>query len=206
MSSRPYSSPVRDAAAAAKRARVVDVAGRLLRERENIASVSMDAVAKAAGVTRLTVYKQFGSRRGLLEAVFDEAARQGGLGRIAAVMAVDDPRAALGRLIEIFCEFWGSDPSRGRLHDAAALDPEFAQTLAERNERRRAAIGLLIDRFTAGSIGPALKANDVVDLLFGLTSFAMYRSLAANRPQQAVCALLKAACAAIIDSMALKSG
>jgi AcrR family transcriptional regulator len=202
MPSRPYSSPVRDAAAAEKRARVVDVASRLLREQANIASVSMEAVAKAAGVTRLTVYKQFGSRRGLLEAVFDERARQGGLGRIAGVMAMEDPRAALGRLIEIFCEFFGSDASLGRLQDAAGLDPEFAQALAERNERRRIVIGLLIDRINDGGAGTTTKAGDVVDLLFGLTSFAMYRSLAANRSQRAVCELLKAACAAILDSMA----
>jgi AcrR family transcriptional regulator len=206
MPSRPYSSPVRDAAAAERRARVVDVASRLLREQETIASVSMEAVAKAAGVTRLTVYKQFGSRRGLLEAVFDERARQGGLGRIAGAMAMDNPRAALGALIEIFCDFWGSDASLGRLHDAAGLDPEFAQALAERNERRRTAISLLIGRLNAGGAGTTPNTSDVVDLLFGLTSFAMYRSLAANRPQRAVCELLKAACAAILDSVAFDSG
>jgi AcrR family transcriptional regulator len=202
MPSRPYSSPVRDAAAAERRARVVDVAGRLLREHENIASVSMEAVAKAAGVTRLTVYKQFGSRRGLLEAVFDERAQQGGLVRIARALAMDDPRAALNRVIEIFCEFWGSDPSLGRLHDAAGLDPEFGQAVAERNERRRTVIGLLIDRLNAGRAAPPDKTRDAVDLLFGLTSFAMYRSLAANRPPRDVCKLLKTACAAILDAMA----
>jgi AcrR family transcriptional regulator len=204
MSSRPYSSPIRDAAAAEKRARVVHAAGRLLREQDNIAAVSMEAVAKAAGVTRLTVYKQFGSRRGLFEAVFDERARQGGLGQIAAAMALDDTRAALSRLVEIFCDFWGSDASLGRLHDAAGLDPEFAQALAERNERRRMAIGLLIDRLNTGGAGTTPKASDVTDLLFGLTSFAMYRSLAVNRPPRAVCELLKAACAAILDAMACK--
>jgi AcrR family transcriptional regulator len=166
----------------------------------------MEAVAKAAGVTRLTIYKQFGSRRGLLEAVFDERARQGGLGRIGEAMAMDDPRAALGRLIEIFCEFFGSDASLGRLHDAAGLDPEFAQALAERNERRRTVIGHLIGRIDGGDAGAAAKTGDVVDLLFGLTSFTMYRSLAATRPQHAVCELLKAAGAAILDSMACKPG
>jgi AcrR family transcriptional regulator len=202
MAARPYSSPIRDAAAAEKRARVVDAAGRLLREQENIASVSMEAVAKAAGVTRLTVYKQFGSRRRLLETVFDQRAQQGGLGRIAGALAMDDPRAALNRLIEIFCEFWGSDASLGRLHDAAVLDPEFAQAVAERNERRRAVIGLIAERLNAGGARAAAKTCDVVDLLFGLTSFPMYRSLAANRPPRAVCELLKTACAAILDSMA----
>ena len=52
------------AAAAEKRERVIEAAARSLREDASIASFSLDAVAKAAGVTRLTVYHQFGSRRG----------------------------------------------------------------------------------------------------------------------------------------------
>ena len=71
---RPYVSAKRDAAAAAKRQHVLDVATRLLSEGEQM--ISMESVAKAAGVTRLTVYKQFGSRRGLLEAIFDANAAQ----------------------------------------------------------------------------------------------------------------------------------
>ena len=78
MSKRLYVSSVREAAAAEKRDRVVEAATRLLRVNVSVASFSLDSVAKAAGVTRLTVYNQFGSRRGLLEAVFDEIARQGG--------------------------------------------------------------------------------------------------------------------------------
>jgi AcrR family transcriptional regulator len=201
MAPRPYSSPVRDAAASAKRARVVEVASQLLREQDSVATVSMEAVATAAGVTRLTVYKQFGSRRGLLEAVFDERAKQGGLGRIGAAMALENARAGLDQIIEIFCGFWGSDASLGRLHDAAGLDPEFAQALAERNERRRKVIGSLIGRLRAGGAEPPPGPDDAVDLLFGLTSFPMYRNLVANRSPVAVCNLLKTACAAIVDTM-----
>src|ERR1700736_5592285 len=105
MPTRRYVSSVRTAAAAEKRARVIDAAARSLREDASISSFSLDAVAKAAGVTRLTVYHQFGSRRGLLEAVFDEIARQGGLAEISDAMAISDPRAALDRLVEIFCVF-----------------------------------------------------------------------------------------------------
>jgi len=133
MSTRPYTSSVRTAAAAAKRDRVIEAAARSLREDASIATFSLDAVAKAAGVTRLTVYHQFGSRRGLLEAVFDEIARQGGLTAIADAMAMSDPHAALDRLVEIFCAFWNRDPAVGRLHEAMATDPEFAQALIGRN-------------------------------------------------------------------------
>src|SRR3982074_2332534 len=137
MPTRPYASSVRTAAAAEKRERVIDAAARSLREDASLAAFSLDAVAKTAGVTRLTVYHQFGSRRGLLEAVFDDIAQRGGLTEIADAMATPDPRAALDRLVEIFCAFWSRDPAVGRLHEAMATDPEFAQALTERNERRR---------------------------------------------------------------------
>ena len=72
MPRRAYVSSVRTAAAAEKRDRVLKAAAKALRQDASIAHFSLDSVAKAAGVTRLTVYNQFGSRRGLLEAVFDE--------------------------------------------------------------------------------------------------------------------------------------
>ena len=68
MSRRPYVSAARAEAAAEKRERVIRAAARFLREEDGITAFSLDAVAKAADVTRLTVYNQFGSRRGLLEA------------------------------------------------------------------------------------------------------------------------------------------
>ena len=69
----------------------------------------MESVAKSARVTRLTVYNHFGSRRALLEAVFDDRAASGGLHRIPEAMVEPDPHAALNRLIAIFSEFWSFD-------------------------------------------------------------------------------------------------
>src|SRR5947209_17984365 len=98
MPKRRYVSSVRSAAAATSRARVVAAAAALLRQDGGIAGFSLEAVARAAGVTRLTVYNQFGSRRGLLEAVFDEIAARGGLTRLPGVLQMADARAALTQL------------------------------------------------------------------------------------------------------------
>src|SRR3981081_531202 len=193
MPTRRYVSSVRTAEAAAKRDRVIAAAARSLRENSSIATFSLDAVAKAAGLTRLTVYHQFGSRRGLLEAVFDEIARQGGRAGIAAAMALPDPRAALDRLVEIFCAFWSRDPAVGRLHEAMATDPEFAQALLERNERRRKTFAVL-GRCRAGKAAPPRARQDAVDMIFALTSFAMFAMLGKDRSADEVCALLKSAC------------
>src|SRR4029450_4008415 len=101
----PYVMSVRSEAAAEKRDRVIEAAAKLLREDASIVRFSLDTVAKAAGVTRLTVYNQFGSRRGLLEAVFDDIARRGGLHEIADAMAMADALPALDRRAGIFCCF-----------------------------------------------------------------------------------------------------
>jgi AcrR family transcriptional regulator len=200
MPTRPYVSSVRTAAATEKRARVIEAAARSMRQNASIASFSLDAVAKAAGVTRLTVYHQFGSRRGLLEAVFDDIAQRGGLTEIADAMAMPDPRAALDRLVEIFCAFWSRDPAVGRLHEAMATDPEFAQALLERNERRRKTFNTLVRRAAGKTASPRAR-QDAVDMIFALTSFAMFAMLGQDRSVEEVCALVKSACRSAVEPL-----
>jgi len=201
MRRRAYVSSVRTAAAAEKRDRVIEAAARTLREDASISSFSLDNVAKAAGVTRLTVYNQFGSRRGLLEAVFDDIARQGGLEGIAGAMAIADPHAALDRLVEIFCAFWNRDPAVGRLHEAMATDPEFAAALIDRNERRRRGVRVLVDRI-AGKPASRRARQDAVDTIFALTSYAMFAMLSPGRSVDDVCRLVQSACRAALQPLA----
>jgi len=201
MPPRAYVSSVRTAAAAEKRDRVLEAAAKLLREDASIARFSLDTVAKAAGVTRLTVYNQFGSRRGLLEAVFDGIARQGGLHGLADAMAMADPRDALDRLVEIFCGFWNRDPAVGRLHDAMATDPEFAEALIERNERRRKGLTVLVERIAANSASRQAR-QDAVDTIFALTSYPVFAMLHQGRSAEEACRLIQSACRSAIEGVA----
>ena len=205
MPPRAYVSSVRAAATAEKRDRIIAAATKVLRADAGIASFSLDTVAKTAGVTRLTVYNQFGSRRGLLEAVFDDIARRGGLHQIADAMAIADPRAALQRLVEIFCAFWSRDVAIGRLHEAMATDPEFASALTERNERRRKGLAVLIDRIAAKN-APRQARRDAVDTTFALTSYAMFAMLRPGRSAEEVCRLLLSACRAALEPLVPTSG
>lgn len=189
--SRFYSTEKRDAKAAETRARLIDAALDML-GRDEGQVLSLDAVAKAAGVTRLTVYNQFGSRKGLLEAAFDELAARGYLTRLSEAMAIDEPRTALARIVTAFCDFWMSHEGLAGLFAAAATDVELGKALAARNERRRALLATLVDR--QGVAEGAAKA-DIVDLLFTLTSFATFAALRGKaRDGAAVCALLLPLC------------
>ena len=172
----------------------------MLREDASIARFSLDTVAKAAGVTRLTVYNQFGSRRGLLEAVFDDIARRGGLHEIADAMAMADALPALDRVVGIFCGFWARDAAIGRLHEAMATDPEFAEALLERNERRRKLVGMLVGRVAAKTASRRAR-EDAVDMIFALTSYPMFAMLNRGRPTDEVRRLLQTACRAAVDPL-----
>lgn len=161
--------------------------------------MSMEAVAKTAGVTRLTVYNQFGSRGALLEEVFDELARRGELARIPQAMGMSDPRAALARLIEIFCDFWGSDPAVDRLNRVASMDEEFASALAARHERRRKALSGLVRRLAQAGHLATENSAAATDVLFALTSPDFYRTLSIGRRKQSeTCALVLRLCNAAI--------
>jgi AcrR family transcriptional regulator len=200
MTKRNYVSSARASAAAETRERIIAAGARLLRKDSSIANFSLDVVAKAAGVTRLTVYNQFGSRRGLLEAVFDDIARQGGLFELAEVMAMADPRAALDRVVSIFCTFWSHDPAIGALNQAVATDPEFGDSLVERNERRRELLSTLLSRIV-GKHAAKHAMQDAVDLIFVLTSYPSFASLSRQRSTEEVCRLLQTACHAAVDGL-----
>ena len=190
---RAYKSPRRDAAAARTRCRIVIAAATILGAAEGIGGFSLEAVAKKANVTRLTVYNQFGSRRALLEAVFDERAARGGLRRIADAMAGSDPQAGMQQIIAIFCDFWSFDPKAlGLLHAAGANDPEFEASVRERNERRRRLLSVLVRRMAEDRQLRPKTIRDLVDVLFALTSFPFFSQLtAAGRTADAACQLIQ---------------
>ena len=198
MNRRTYRSQRRAATAADTGERIVATAAALLGAQEGIRGFSLEAVAKAAGVTRLTVYNQFGSRRALLEAVFDDRAARGGMRRVMEAATDPDPRAGLRRLIAVFCEFWSFDREAiDRLHAAGASDPEFDEALRARNERRRGALRSLVDRMIRDAPARVQKLDDettadLVDVLFALTSFAFFANLTAGgRPAVLACGLIQ---------------
>ena len=191
---RTYRSQSRDATAGETRRRLVEAASGLLSEIDSLRAFSLEAVARRAGVTRLTVYNQFGSRMGLMEAVFDRTAEAGGLFQLPEVFAMADPHAALARVVAIFSGFWASaPPALARLHAAGEIDPLVGEAVRVRNERRRLGLSALVGRLVkAGEIAPE-RAGDLVDLLFALTSFAFHDQLRRDgRPAAAIAAMVEA--------------
>ena len=194
MSPRRYESAARDAASEETRRRIVEAAGEIVAGPLGFAGMKLGAVAKAAGVTRLTIYNQFGTRRALLEAIFDERAERGGLKAIPEMMQTTDPHTAIERIIEIFCRFFAADPSGlARVWAASIADPDLAEGVKARSERRRFIFRALVGRLVEAGDVRAEAANDLVDLLYALTSMPFYSELALpGRGVDDVAAMLKA--------------
>src|SRR6516225_9673534 len=109
MKRRPYRLGQRQTTIEQTRARIVAAARELLATPGGFSGFTIDAVAGQAGVARMTVYNQFGSKLGLLEALFDDLAARGLVARLRAAFGRPDPREALDELIAAFGGFWHSD-------------------------------------------------------------------------------------------------
>ncbi len=73
--------------------------------------VTMSDIAAAAGVSRQTLYKEFGSRNEFgLALVINEGERFLGEVEVAVLRNVDDPRAAIGAALDEFLTTAGEDP------------------------------------------------------------------------------------------------
>jgi len=179
MSPRPYTLGKREAAVDKTRARVLEAARQLLAG-EKQTDLSMEAIARRADVSRLTLYYQFNSRAGLLEALYDYLAMRGNMRRMAEVFHEPDPAKGLEKLVRIFVAFWSSDPLViRRLRSMAALDPEIGKGIQARDARRLHAAREIVRR--ADSLKTkrrASRADHAADVLSLLTSFETYDALA----------------------------
>ncbi|GCE22441.1 TetR/AcrR family transcriptional regulator [Dictyobacter kobayashii] len=180
MSPRAYRLGQRQATTEQTRMRIINATRELLMAENGFSQFSMELVAKQADVARMTVYHQFGSKTGLLEALCDSLAASGGMEQLASAFRQPDPYAALEQYITIFSHFWNTDRLvTRRLRALAALDPEFEQVIRKRDERRTKGTSVLINRIAeqrgSSSAETLTKASNA---LFALLSFESFDSLA----------------------------
>jgi AcrR family transcriptional regulator len=190
MSPRHYQLGKRQDQIDESRRRVIDAARSLLGEAGSYRAFTVDAVAKDADVAKATIYYQFESKTGLLEAVCDALAEAGGMSGLAAAVTNPDPIAALRLFVETFGRFWDVDRSAmRRLRALAALDPEVGAVISARDDRRRMGLGVLVGRLVEeGRETRRARPEDLVRILQVLTSFETFDGLA--KPDQPLTAVV----------------
>ena len=180
MSPRPYQLGARQVQIDDSRQKVIDAARALLTESTSYTSFTVDAVAKRADVARATIYYQFESKIGLLEAVCDALAQAGQMSDLATAFMNPDPIEALSIFITCFARFWDSDRLvMRRLRSLARLEQEVGGVISARDERRSSGLVTLVARLSEQHF-LNFEPDRAVQILFTLTSFETFDSLAAD--------------------------
>jgi AcrR family transcriptional regulator len=137
---------LRAAQAQATRARILEATVSVMAR--GVASVSIPAVAREAGVSVPTVYRHFGTKRNLLAAVFPHVLRRAGLDDLVPPRSIDELGHGVRALFERI-------DSAGDLARAAAASPA-----ADEVRRVDMPTRLEMSRRLADSIVPKLTPGD----------------------------------------------
>jgi AcrR family transcriptional regulator len=179
-STRPYRLVRRQTAVDEMRAKIIEAARELILSQRALAGFSVDAVAKQAGVARATVYNQFGNKLGLLEALFNDLARRGGMFELGEAFRKENPLDALNEFVAAFGRFWYTDRIIvRRLHAMITLDSEMARSEAERQELRRKGLRVIVGRLNEEyKLATDLPLDEIVEIAQTLTGFETFDALA----------------------------
>lgn len=187
MSTREYHSPLRQAEAAATRARIVDAAGRLFVEHGYVAT-SMKAIAEAAGVSVPTVHLN-GPKHALLIAAFERtfAGDEGSHAlaerpALVEIMAEPDAQVAITKYVAFLAEANGRAAGILRaLALAADADPGARAAFEELEQRRQRDMAIGAEFFVQrGLLAPEDRERGA-DLLSLYTSPDTYLQLVGAR-------------------------
>jgi AcrR family transcriptional regulator len=151
-------------------------AARVQLEASGFQSLTMEALARQSGVSRQTVHNLFGTKAAVLEALFDQIARDGGMERMRNVMRQSDTESMLEEFVKVFAEFWAKNRVFfRRIHGIAAIDPDFGAVVQMRNGRRKMAAARVVERLCAG-IEKETKIQRSA-ALYAMTSFEFFDAL-----------------------------
>jgi AcrR family transcriptional regulator len=155
--------------------RVLEAAERLIRE-DAFHSATMDELAAAAGVSRATVFNRFGSKLGVLQALFTRCVESPEMEAIREALELEDPVVALDAAIEASCAIWEAHGSiMEQLQAIVVLEPEAGAMVEQQKDEQRADLQGLTRRLArADRLRPGLGEVRVSATLHMLTSLEAF--------------------------------
>jgi AcrR family transcriptional regulator len=173
MSPRSYQMTRRQDLVDSTRSRILDSALSILVSGKRF---SIDAVAREAKVSRVTVYDRFGTRDALVESAFDRLAETGGLTVLPRAFTQADPLDALTDFVVIFCGFYSVHRAALRRLHALGVLGQGVEGPTDRNTRRLHGLEVLLGRIADAGF-PRARAPEVARVAHALTSFAFVDEL-----------------------------
>src|SRR5918999_2837386 len=155
--------------------RVLEAAERLIRD-DAFHTATMEELASAAGVSRATVFNRFGSKLGVLQALFERGMEGPEMQAIQDALELEDPVASLEAVIEAACAIW---ETQGFVHEQlqaiVVLEPDASAMVDQQREEQRADIQALIRRLArAGRLRRGVSEPRAVATLHMLTSLESF--------------------------------
>jgi AcrR family transcriptional regulator len=171
---RPYDLGKRSETMDRNRAALLKAAREEL-EANGLANFTVEALARKVGLSRQTAHNLFGTKSGILEALFDDLAKKGGLTRMPEIMRESSAKRMLAEFVRVFTSFWASDRVLiRRIHGIAVIDPELGASVQARNERRRRAARRVVERL---GVGNDTEKTRLTAILYAMTSFEFFDAL-----------------------------
>ena len=155
--------------------RVCEAAERLIQEGA-FHTATMDELAAAAGVSRATVFNRFGSKLGVLQALFARCMESPEMQAVEEALAIEDPVQALEAMIEAGCALWETHGFiQEQLQAIVVLEPEASALVEQQKEEQRADLRDLTRRLArADRLRPGLGEARVTATLHMLTSLETF--------------------------------
>lgn len=167
MTPRAYRSTVRESAAAATRAAILDTAEVLFAE-HGYPHVTVKRIADQAGVAPGTVYATFGAKPALVTALTARAAGDPGIGEVlAAVESATSGQEVVRLVVRQTCDLVRHHHrTMTVLADAAAVDQDIADLLRETEDLQRARFTGVAEQLEhLGALRPGVTPRDAVRIL-----------------------------------------
>jgi AcrR family transcriptional regulator len=183
MATRRYEQRLRAQAAEETRRRILDAVYERLREAPS-QPVSVDRIARMAGVARSTVYLIFGSRAGLFDALARDIMERGGFGELLEAVRHPDAREHLRGGIAAGARIFAAERDVLRtLYSMSLLDEEAVGAAIRRSEADRAkGMQRLARRLDEqGLLRDDVGVDDAAHLLWIFTGFDAYDQLFTGR-------------------------
>jgi AcrR family transcriptional regulator len=177
VSPRQYRLGARAGIVAQTRERIVRSARELFTA-DGFHTVSIDDVARRADVARATVYHQFGSKLGLLEAVLLDFESRAGLASLATLIEDTPPDRLLQVVVTEGCRYWATDPVLARkILAVAATNVKAGDLLAGHDAGRLSLIRRVVSRLQSAGLLSEPSPEPALNTLWVLTSFDAYDQL-----------------------------
>jgi AcrR family transcriptional regulator len=140
---------------------------------------ALEEVATRARVVRPTIYRHFGSKLGLLDALLSDASASAEIERVFSAIAEPDAARAVRVMLGEHVRFWAAEELLfRRVIGLAGVDPEAQQAVESRDAMRRKDLMKLVTRLARqGKLRAGWSRRRATDVLWLLTSFATFDQL-----------------------------